>query len=111
MQPAENDSRSRISRGRGRILKRLPARAQNAERGGWGFAVEEAATNSIEELGDHGVSDGLGRCEIAELSRGFIGVEAGVGDEGVIFEQACDLAMFRFPGGVGNYMQQAAVRL
>ena len=48
----------------------------------------------IEAL-DHGIADAAGEGEVAERGRGFIGVETSDGGEGVIIQQAGNVAMLR----------------
>src|SRR5205085_3431366 len=80
----------------GRILERLAARDQGAERG---FTlciasrefgqrgIEEAAVLAVLEAREHGISDLLREAEVAQVRGGLIGVEAGDGGEAIVIEQ------------------------
>ncbi len=55
--------------------------------------------------------DALREIEIAEVGGDFVSVEAGDGGEGVVVEQAGNLAPLGGRVGICNYMQQALLRM
>ena len=90
VQPQQRDGSHGISRGSGRILKRLAPRAQHSQGflGSAGGGVEKAAGHGVKEALDHLVRDALREIEIAEVGGGLVGIEAGDRGEGVIVQQA-----------------------
>ncbi len=77
-----------------------------------GFAVEEASGSWVEEAGNHGVGNGARELEVAEIGRGFVGVEACQRGEGIILEHAGNVAVLGFRIGIGDHVQKlGAARL
>ena len=127
VQPQQRDGGGGVAGRRGRILEGLapgrkradlrrssgaPPLAGFAKGGDFDFSyIEESAAGLVIEPLDHGIADAAGKVEVAERGRGFIGIETGNRGEGVIIQQAGDVAMLRLRVGVGDDVFKPGLRL
>ncbi len=99
--------------GVGRILKRFPPRPQHSQNflGSACGGVEKSARYGVKEALHHLVDDALCEIEIAQVSGGLIGIEAGDCGEGIIVEQARNQPPLSGRVGIGEHMLQTLLRL